>query len=84
MNTSESETEDDSTDSARYMLQEGVKRVVRSGFVLEGDETVGLDETTYRKHSDVLVPIAGDTEDDGDEDGGEDDGDEEGEEEEDN
>jgi len=54
---------DADSDTTTYRLQEDVDRVVRSGLVLEGDETVELDPAEAREHDDVLEPVDGTTDD---------------------
>lgn len=45
------------TEKKTYGLQEGIQRVVRSGLVLEGNETVEAYPDLYEQHSDVLTEI---------------------------
>ena len=40
-----------------YQLREGIRRVVRSGLVLEGNETVEAYPDLYEQHSDVLEEV---------------------------
>lgn len=59
----ETETETDTaaetdTETQEYRLQDDVDRVVRSGLVLEGDETVTLDDRAAAQHEDVLEPVS--------------------------
>lgn len=48
---------DTDTDTTEYRLQDDVTRVVRSGLVLKGDETVELTADEAAAHDDVLERI---------------------------
>lgn len=48
---------DTDSDTTEYRLQDGVGRVVRSGLVLEGDDTVTLAPDEAAAHDDVLEPV---------------------------
>jgi hypothetical protein len=43
-----------------YRLRDDVERVVRSGLVLEGDDTITLEPTAADPHDDVLERVDGD------------------------
>jgi len=62
----DSEPDEDSIDTDEYELKEGYEGVRRAGLVLEGDDTVELDEETAEKHSDVLRRVANGDTDEGD------------------
>jgi len=62
-------------DTREYRLTEEYRGIVRSGLVLQGDETVKLDEDEYQRHEDVLEPVDAGTPTDSDSTDVEDEGD---------
>jgi len=50
---------DDEPEKHEYRLQDGVDRVVRSGVVLEGDESIEAYPDIEEEHGDVLERVDG-------------------------
>lgn len=63
MSEADTDTETEEPERQTYRLQEGVDRVVRSGLVLEGDETIEAYPDIEREHGDVLEHVDGDAAD---------------------